>query len=210
MSQRTLLCLLILFLSGCGPARVTDWLKGSSPPLLAQDQEHEQVSPNGRAEIVTALERGRYQEAIELLRSAQEQGHSPELFSDAWPQALNGLLALAEQHRKNREYSDAGHLYQLGLRFFPENSPLAEAIVMDQPELRAQLEVCADQLLNLGLLADRQGELERAIAIWNKIGDFHPQHKASQQALATTRRQLQNLESLPASSKKSDRSSARF
>jgi tetratricopeptide (TPR) repeat protein len=170
---------LILLVSGCAPSRI---------PVLQEQPKAQKIDQ--------APQQQHKQKAIKPPRTKQKQGHSKQLVEDARPQAINDLLAQAERHLKRKEHPEAGQLYRKASISFPTDSTLANAVDMTPAQLKSRINDCADQLLELGLLAYRKGELRQAVGIWDQISGFHSEHRASQRALATTRLQLKNLAEL--------------
>lgn len=189
---------LLLLLSGCTPASLSAWLDNSFKDfqLLPLNNGVEKA----QAEIARALNKENYLHAFELLLIEKHNGRAENAFAEAWPQAINGLLDQAERQFRKREFAEAGQLFRRIERNLPQDTELRARIDLDRSLLRRRVEDCADNLLESGLLAYRNGELQQALEIWTDINRFHPTHKASQRAIRTTRLQLQNLEALPASS----------
>lgn len=190
--------LLLTLLAGCTPAGLNAWLDDRLKNF--QLLEFDQTGKNSRAAIVQALDADDHLHAFELLLAEKRRGRSETAYAKAWTRALNGLIVRAERDYRRREFSSAGILYHRIEQNLPEDAQLRATLDLDQPGLHARVDDCADRILETGMLAYRNGNLEEALEIWSDINRFHPTHKASQRAIRTTRLQLQNLEALPASS----------
>jgi hypothetical protein len=148
------------------------------------------------AEVCEAADRGDYLGALELIEGELRQGQPESRFSEPYVQSINGLLEQAEREYLNRDPRAAGILFRETLDHYPRSNAVRREIAMGVTEVQAALDVCADDLLALGMTAYRAGRLERAITIWTAIEEFHPDHEQSQQAIETTRVQLRNLREL--------------
>ncbi|WP_020677646.1 membrane lipoprotein lipid attachment site-containing protein [Geopsychrobacter electrodiphilus] len=192
--KKILLYLVLTFvLSGCAGSTIPEGSKTSGQPV---PQHQHTRSP--QTQIDLSLRQGDYSRALRLLGALQEQGGWNQQFEDTWAQAFAGLLAQAEQRLAQKDYPVAGRLYSDAIDNLQKNSARLARRERDLLQLNKQLDYCADQLLERGLLVYRSGKLQQALAIWEQINKFHPQHTASQRAINTTRRQLHNLEALSA------------
>lgn len=183
--------LLLIMLCGCTPAksRYQDF----------QASFRTTGPPSDQTRIDQALKAAEFRTALNLLQQGQVNDQPDPVQNISWQKTLNGLLAQAENHMRNKEFPAAGHLYHLVLETLSDHKDLEPFVDMDMPQVKGRLDECADLLLEKGLQAYRRGNLEQALEIWDRINGFHPHHKASQRAIHTTKRQLQTLEELPPS-----------
>jgi len=182
---------LLVFLCGCQAL--------SNNPLshiltYSREPGSELLSRNELQQLATRhLSSQEHLKALALIFSAVHQGHPESLFSSTYPQAINGVLVTATQQRAAGDPVKAGTLLKTVYLAYPHDPALQSATSMTLTEIDASIELCASQLLEQGLVAYRNGNLEEAISRWEKIARFHPQHAASQRAIETTRVQLANL-----------------
>lgn len=137
-----------------------------------------------------------YLAALALIGSAIHQGQPEERFKKHYPKALNGVLHEALQLQQASQARNAGSLYRTARLNYPHSPDLRAQASMSLTEIDASIELCANRILEDGLQFYRKGQLEEAIAHWGQIASFHPDHGASQRAVATTRTQLSNLQRL--------------
>jgi len=163
---------------------------GTPPRSEVHNQQHLQ------RQLETLLAADRHLEALELIGSEIARGQAEGQFSQRYPEALNGVLQEALRLQQSDQAHAAGMLYRAAHSNYPRSLALRDQTEMTLTEIDASIELCANALLEEGLHSYRRGELEKAIACWETIPDFHPEHVASQRAIATTRTQLANLRRL--------------
>ncbi len=195
--QLILFISLSLVLSGCAPATLTAWLDATRQKIRLLS-----LGPETRS-TVPQIEKVKQQKdnhaVLSLLQPQKKQRSRDKNPPPSHSKALNGLLNQADLNLVQGNYFQAGQLYRLLSRQLSQRGAVRIDAKIDPVQLNNRLEQCADQLMEQGLLAYRNGELEQALEIWDKINNFHPQYVASRRAVRTTRLQLRNLGSLPAS-----------
>ena len=67
---------------------------------------------------------------------------------------------------------------------------------MTSTQIADQLNSCAENLMEAGLVAYRAGEFTKSIDIWQQIISFNPQHQAALDAIETTQEQLTRLKTM--------------
>jgi tetratricopeptide (TPR) repeat protein len=110
--------------------------------------------------------------------------------------AINNLLKQAHEQYDLENFVTAGELYDEAHDRYPDSKSVSANIILSREEINLLTTRCADRLLETGLLAYRNGDLQEAINVWSQIRQFHPSYKASKQAIQTTRKQLENLEKI--------------
>jgi TolA-binding protein len=110
--------------------------------------------------------------------------------------AINNLLKQAHEQYDSENFVTAGELYDEAHDRYPDSKSVSANIILSREEINLLTTRCADRLLETGLLAYRNGDLQEAINVWSQIRQFHPSYKASKQAIQTTRKQLENLEKI--------------
>ncbi len=182
-----------LFAGGCALDRFS-----LTRPFASLTRHTQERLPPARLqkEIDTRLAAKDFTGALELIHAALEGDKEEEDFARQLPAALNGVLSQALENQRLDHPLEAGSLYRTARIHYPRTQELQTRTWMTLTEIDASIELCASRLLESGLLAYRNGEYEKAIATWESIATFHPDHLASQRAIATTRTQLKNLERL--------------
>lgn len=132
--------------------------------------------------------------AIETLQLLYESNIPIVKFKRHGTMAMNLLLKQAGDKYVAGDLVAAGALYRNAFNLYPGNKLMHATITASKEQVATFIDHCADQLLETGLLAYREGQLQKAISVWSQIRQFHPDYKASKQAIQTTRKQLKNLE----------------
>ena len=110
--------------------------------------------------------------------------------------AINGLIAAGEEALSHGDYTVAGQSFRLALDSYPVPPSLRGKVRRNQPQLRKQLETCANRLLEQGLMAYRSDNLDNAIRRWKEIVVFDPGHKEALKAIETATVQLRVLQDM--------------
>lgn len=190
------LCILsAILLSGCATgtntqttfADIVRALSFSSPP---------KVDASLQAQITQDLEQQHPESALEHLRAAHESGYPPKELAVLYPTVINALTKEADASRVSGKPARAGKLYRLALTNYPDSPDTARRIQLQPGTLHQNIEQCADDLMQQGLVYYRTGHLDDALDTWMKIGSFLPDHQPSLIAIETTRTQLQTLREL--------------
>lgn len=183
-----------LFLSGCSGSasfnfeRIFDSITGHGNSM--------QPEP-ARNKIDSLLANNRPIEALELMKQMEgENDRLAEFYPHLYSKALNGSLREAERLYVFGDFASAGDIYRRVVNAYPASAEIQGQIDLDKETLLRQIEQCADKLLESGMTAYRNGQLQDAISVWSQIRRFHPEYKASDQAINTTRKQLKYLESI--------------
>lgn len=185
-------CLLLL-LSGCAPSGGINFNKMLQS--FRFESEAKQID-SIRLRADRLLDDGKAIPTLSILRTEISRGIPIAKLSDQYARAINLAIDQADQHFARQQHLEAGTLAHAALIFYPESKDLQKKIKVNREDISEKMNICADQLLENGLLAYRSGQLEEAIDVWSQIRQFHPSYKASQLAIQTTRTQLRNLELL--------------
>jgi len=173
-------------LGGCANPDLTWW-------MLSHDHAKAIRIDQIRSEAEQHLDRGDPLKAVQLIVN---NGFPPARLSQTYRTAFNRLLDQAQASYEVGDFVAAGEIWHQALVYYPGDKTLQADITVDAVQLGQRLDRCADQLLEAGLAAYRNGRLQDAIDVWSQIRHFHPGYKASRQAIQTTRKQLKNLELL--------------
>lgn len=148
-----------------------------------------------RQKIRQHLAAGNHPAALALVMSS---GFSKTELAEEYGLALKGLLKQAEGYLEKDLPEKAGPLYRAALDGYPATPAVAAKAGMNPAGIAAGIGTCADQLLERGLAAYRNGDLDQAIRTWKLIHVFAPQHQPSRKALQTAEIQLANLKKVRA------------
>ncbi len=149
-----------------------------------------------REELRGLLKRREYPEALRLIKEELEKGMPESYFIDEYPAVMNGLIEAAERLFRKEAYKDAGLLFGMALRGFPETRAVAARIRGTPGSLTSRMEACSERLMEQGMLRYREGELEEAIRIWKEILLFSPGDEGARKAIETATVQLETLKSM--------------
>ena len=184
----SLYLLLALGLCACTllpPASPPSVSAPSAPPV---DREREAVR--------LQLREGNPLAALEAIRRAVRAGVKETAFIEEYPVAANDAVAGADLLRVRGEYAWAGENYRQVLEMYPRSAEVASRIARTRQEIEADLDGCAERLMERGLSEYRKGKLEEAVAAWQQILSFSPDHMGARQAVDTASRQMESLKGL--------------
>lgn len=223
MRIKVILCFILifsfLFLSACGfSARQTAGLPQSpdEEPMQAQPKPEEisaetddkekikksrAVSQDTRdllkkQAIDSLLDQGNILAALEGIDQNVRQDSCGKDLSDSYIRALNSAIKQAGLRLEQNRPDEAGLLFRAVKNKFPRDPEFAARILLTPAELETEIALCADRLMEQGLVSYRQGRLDDAIFIWNRILAFDPHHQASRNAIQTAETQQSNLEKI--------------
>lgn len=134
--------------------------------------------------------------ALTLIRQEVERGASEKELQEEYLSALNGAISQGEDALTGHDPEQAGLLFRATLENLPKDAKLCRGTGLTAPLLEAKINLCADKLMEAGIIAYRTGNLNKAIEEWQRITSFHPRHQASQKAIQTANVQLANLKQI--------------
>jgi hypothetical protein len=149
-----------------------------------------------RKKVALLLEKKSYRRAIELMSDRKHPGSPAAGLEKEYLLAINGLIAAGEEALSHGDYTVAGQSFRLALDSYPGQPALRGKVRRNQPQLRKQLEICANRLLEQGLMAYRSDNLDNAIRKWKEIVVFDPGHKEALKAIETATVQLRVLQDM--------------
>jgi tetratricopeptide (TPR) repeat protein len=160
------------------------------PPAAVVTKHQPQVSPL-RRKAISLLEKKKYRQAIELMSGRNYEGVENE-----FTQAINGLLEVGDEAYSRGNYAVGGRAFKTVLDAYPVEPSLRERVSHDQKQLKSNLEICANRLMEQGLEEYRRGRLESAIRTWKSVLAISPGHQEAKKSLDTATVQLQELQNL--------------
>jgi len=205
MNVRCFLLLPILFalllLNSCRTMQVSEPAPVVSPAptnvdiVLPVRQPAEPAVPSPRQKIRQQLAADNAPSALALILAS---GLTEAELAEEHGRAVKGVLNRADELARRDQPEKAGPLYRAALDGYPKTPAVAARVGKGSNEIAAEVDACADRLLERGLVAYRGGNLEQAIQTWRLILVFAPQHQASRKALQTAEVQLANLKKVRA------------
>ena len=154
--------------------------------------------PANRQKITRLLADDQYLEALAVIRQSSHEGATEREFGGAYRETLIGLVKQADALLDAEDYGSAGLRYRALLENFPGDRESAGNNLPSVGQVTSRIDLCAEKLMEQGLASYRSGQLQDAIATWQKILVFCPQHQAGLNAIQTARTQLSNLQKLNA------------
>lgn len=166
------------------------------PVLDSSDKEEADVSAAVRqARRYHAA--GDYQKALEVMSGVYAEYPQNLSVKDSYVGIIEKLRRKADLALKNRRVAAAGDIYGVLLKNSFQYSGLAASLSFDGELLRTRIKTCSDILYKSGLMKYREGKLDEAVSIWNKILVFDPENKEARNVTDTAKRQLKQLENIP-------------
>ncbi len=192
--------ILLLFLVGaCAPFEQP---RSEQPPRPVQPIKRTVVTVDRvvatKAKLRAHLTENRHEAALMLIGREVGSGMPEATFANEYVQAVNVLLREGEQLMAQGNCARAGVIFGHINHYFPQNPELAQRLDQSSVAVTNRLALCADRLMDRGLLLYRSGKLPEAMAVWRQILEFAPDHQA-RQALETAALQLKNLNEIDSS-----------
>ncbi|MFO7838717.1 MAG: hypothetical protein R6X08_04370 [Desulfosalsimonadaceae bacterium] len=156
----------------------------------------EKTPPAKMQAISTHIEAGEIIAALDILRAKGRPGNFPKELAGLYRRAENGAIKRGQSRLAENKPGRAGLLFRAALNSFPQDTGLAQDIILTRGELESKITVCAEKLMEQGLTVYREGRLHQAIELWEKILAFAPRHQASRNAIRTAHTQLKTLKDM--------------
>ena len=163
--------------------------------IKSSDQsQRNNVKVRQRARLL--LDKLEYTATIDLIREAIDQGTEEAFLSKEYQQAANGSLVQADVLMEQGHYQSAAHVFKIVQDSYPQSPELQQQITISPAQLADKIDVCAEKLMEKGLVAYRSGAFTTAIDIWQEVLNLNPQHQAAQDSIQTTQMQLAKLKTI--------------
>lgn len=142
------------------------------------------------------LDEQNYAGAVNFIHEEIRKGAEEQSLANEYLQAANTCLERANELMKKADYPGAARLYKTVLDAYPKAPELTQRVLLTSTQIADQLNSCAENLMEAGLVAYRAGEFTKSIDIWQQIISFNPQHQAALDAIETTQEQLTRLKTM--------------
>ena len=142
------------------------------------------------------LDQQKYTGAVNFIHEEIRKGAEEQALAKEYLQAANTCLERANELMKKADYPGAARLYKTVLDAYPKSPELQQQVLLTSTQIADQLNSCAENLMEAGLVAYRAGEFTKSIDIWQQIISFNPQHQAALDAIETTQEQLTRLKTM--------------
>jgi len=198
------LLLLCLLLNSCGILEHRQHLPGVAPtePQPIRKNPIRTVTTPPRTDSRSLVQKQQinhflavkdFPAALILIRQEVGRGIGEKDLQEEYLSALNGAIDQGESALTLNNPQQAGQMFRAALNNFPKVAELTRSADLTPAALNEKINLCADKLMENGIIAYRVGNLSQAIEEWKKISSFYPQHQASQKAIQTANIQLVNL-----------------
>ena len=149
-----------------------------------------------RKKVAALLEKKSYRRAIELMTDRNQPGSPPAGLEKEYLLAINGVIAAGEESLSRGDNATAGQSFRLALDSFPVQPSLRGKVRRNQSQIKKQLDISANRLLEQGFMEYRSGNLETAIRKWKEIIVFDAGHMEASKAIDTATIQLRMLRNM--------------
>ena len=149
-----------------------------------------------RKKVAALLEKKSYRRAVEVMSGGHQPGIPAAGMGKEYISAINGLIAAGEEALARGDYAAAGHSFKWAAEDYPAESSLRQRIKWDPKQLKKQLDICSNRLMEQGLMEYRRGNLEKAIQKWKEIVAFDPGNMEAKKSLETAEAQLKALQKM--------------
>lgn len=187
--------LAVLSLLPLAAAACASWSTSDAPVSPPPAVSHADKAYAGGA---AALREGHHEKALELFATAWKEnpGH-PGVGQDFFL-ALEGLKKSGDEAAWQGRAEDAGKRWAAALKHLSHPAVKGKVVPFTKADLRGSIDRLSDGLLEKGLVEYRQGNIEKAIAVWRSILAYDPSHEEALKSVRTATTQLENLKKLPA------------
>lgn len=150
--------------------------------------------PQQTAVARQSLEAGKYQNAIEEYSVEYRSRPQDQTLISEFVQSLETIKATADTASKKKDFASAGRIYDVLLKNYSRFDEFGRRLSFDKTQLTAKLSHCKEALSAQGFQEYREGNISRAIAVWQSLLVFDPDNADIKGALKTARLQQKNLE----------------
>jgi tetratricopeptide (TPR) repeat protein len=196
LKQTSVLVIAVLMLASCAMESVKKVPPPRPLPPPGTVPEEKSPAAETRRQVREMVRGGEYEDALVKIRDVSKGAPLGKDYGVLYENALNGLVLRGDGHMETRDYGQAGIAYRAALNNYPEDETARLKIDRSTDELQRSIDTCSGVLMEDGLRKYRAGELEAAIALWEKIILFDPDNAAALKARDTADTQLQNLRKL--------------
>lgn len=159
---------------------------GPAPRVPDRAQAVEQARKHAEA--------GEYRKSINLYGEAHRSQPHDESLAKEFAQCLEAIRSAADERLEKGDIAAAGGLYYILQHDYQKFADIERALSFDYAYLNAKLDFCRHALTRQGFEEYRQGNLEKAIALWQGLLAIDPQNNDMKEAVRTATQQKKNLE----------------
>lgn len=192
------LLLSTMTLTACGmlPHEGTDSSKTNVPAPTESPDLSAQSNAQAERQARQLLAEQNYVGTINYIQDEIRNGLDERVLTKEYILAANGGLGQADTLITMGDYPKAALLLITVRDSYPRNIKLQQQIAVSLTQLTDKINLCSEELMEVGLIAYRSGEFATAINVWEQVLTFNPKHQAAQSSIQTTQVQLSNLKSM--------------
>ena len=138
---------------------------------------------------------GEYQKAIDIYNAAHQKHPKDQTLAKVYKTSLERMAASAENALSRHDFADAGKTYDLLLNNYARFKAFYKDLSFDRALLVTKRDECKKALYKQGFQEYRQGNLSKAIEMWQAFLVIDPENTDIQEALKTAKLQQKNLSS---------------
>lgn len=140
-----------------------------------------------------ALKAGAYEQAVTILVTTLNEYPQESNLVAFLNQTIAEIKAEAGKAFAGQEYLQAGKFFSLLRELGNKYKNYVPLTGFEREELDGNIRICILNLFNQGLVEYRKGNLKEAIAMWESILSFQPDHEEVKKAIQTARHQLEKI-----------------
>ena len=140
-----------------------------------------------------AMKAGQFTKAIDIFRAALKENPRDADLAAKFRGTANEIKAIGDKALDNKDFARAGTVNVFLLRSYASFEGLKPPVAFTREVLREAVGACRESLTRTGLAEYRNGNLAKAIAIWEDLLSFDPDNAEIKKAVTTARTQLKEL-----------------
>jgi tetratricopeptide (TPR) repeat protein len=171
--------ILLFILSSCAQMKSTV-VPQVSNQTLSQAQQH--------------VRAGEYQKTIDLYKTEYKENPQDPALVKEYVKNLEEINTAADRASGREDFASAGKTYSILLKNYPDFKRFAGMLSFDSAVLNSNLTNCKTALSKKGFQAYREGNLSKAISLWQDYLEIDPNNTAIRKTLNTAKIQQKNLQ----------------
>ncbi len=140
------------------------------------------------------VEAGEYRRAINIYSETYRLQPHDGAFAKEFTRCIEGIRSIADERMEKGDIAAAGGLYYILQHDYQKFADIEQTLSFDHAYLKAKLDFCRQTLTKQGFEEYRQGNLEKAITLWQGLLAIDPQNNDMKEAVRTATQQKKNLE----------------
>ena len=145
------------------------------------------------AQFRQEIKAARYDKALAVYQTALKEYPGDKTLKAGYAAAAGEIKTIGSKALAGHDYALAGKVHGLLLKNIASFDGLEKGTALNRKDLDEAIELCSAQLTNRGLTEYRQGNLQKAIAVWEDLLAFDPENAEIKKAVETAKAQLRKL-----------------